>query len=143
MRKHDRVSAREPIRAVGLVHVVGGRLLVVRSRRQAAFYLPGGKIDPGETEADALHREVREELGLSLRPGSARFVGRYRTDACGEGAGTQVDLACYSGGVDGTPRPAAEIAELAWTTRDEYLRMPETAPAVVALLHDLHSTGAA
>jgi 8-oxo-dGTP diphosphatase len=27
---------------------------------------PGGEIEPGETETEAAHREIREELGLSL-----------------------------------------------------------------------------
>lgn len=128
---------------VGLVHVADGRLLMVRSKRQAAFYLPGGKIDPGETEVAALHREAHEELGVRLEAASVRFVGRYVADAYGEGAGTQVDLACYSAAFAGTPEPAAEIAELAWMNRDEYVGMAETAPAVVALLHDLRAEGAA
>ena len=54
------------ITVVGLVHVEAGRLLVVRSRNKKAFYLPGGKIEPGETPSDAVRREVREELGIEL-----------------------------------------------------------------------------
>ena len=55
------------ITVVGLVHVEAGRLLVVRSRNKKAFYLPGGKIEPGETPVeDAVRREVREELGIEI-----------------------------------------------------------------------------
>ena len=141
MRKHERVNKREPIRVVGLVHVVDDRLLLVRSRRQTAFYLHGGKIDPGETELRALHREVREELGLSLLARSERFVGRYLADACGQGEDARVNLACYSAEVSGTSRPAAEIAEVEWMTAEEYLRCAETAPAVVELWHDVDPAG--
>lgn len=30
------------------------------------WFPPGGKVEPGEGELDALHRELEEELGLSL-----------------------------------------------------------------------------
>lgn len=124
-----------PIRAVGLVHVAGGKLLLVRAARQRAFYLPGGKIDPGETELQALHREVREELGAGLS--GAQFHGRYTADAVGQGAGARVELACYRGVPDAEPRPSAEIAEVAWMDRAEYLAGSVTAPAIVELLADL------
>ncbi|WP_229679764.1 NUDIX hydrolase [Saccharopolyspora thermophila] len=140
MRKHEDVHnstspAPRLIRAVGLVRYVDRRLLLVRADYQVAFYLPGGKIDPGETEVEALHREVREELGVGLR--GADFLGRYLADAVGQGDGVRVELACYAGELDGEPRPAAEIAELAWLTRDEYLAHEVTAPAIVALFADL------
>lgn len=51
-----------------------GRFLV--TRRQAGVHLaglwefPGGKIDPDETHADALHRELREELDADVAVGN-------------------------------------------------------------------------
>ncbi|QUH00296.1 NUDIX domain-containing protein [Saccharopolyspora erythraea] len=140
MRKHGPVS--ETIRVVGLVHRVDGRVLLVRARWHAAFYLAGGKIEAGETELGALRREVDEELGVGLVAGSERFVGRYVTDAYGQGEGVQVDLSCYAAELSGQPEPAAEIAEMAWMTCAEYLAQPETAPAVVALLRDLEAESA-
>ncbi|WP_435738046.1 hypothetical protein V5D56_05485 [Cellulosimicrobium sp. PMB13] len=48
-----------PLRTVGWVHVRDGRLLAVRTTGKDRFFMPGGKVEPGElawiTPADA-HR---------------------------------------------------------------------------------------
>lgn len=36
---------------------------------------PGGKLEPGESPVDAAVREVREEVGVSIRPQSLLLVG--------------------------------------------------------------------
>ena len=127
------------ITVVGLVHVRDGRLLVVRSHRKAAFYLPGGKLEPGETPTAALHREVAEELGVGVRD-VAEFK-RYLEPAYGEGPDTLVDMTCFTAELDGSPLPSGEIAELAMVTAAEYAAHPETAPAIHRLLDDLVADG--
>lgn len=42
------------------------RSATVRAPRKLCF--PGGTIEPGEEEADAVRRELREELGIEIRP---------------------------------------------------------------------------
>lgn len=54
------------------VIVRDARLLVVRRSRfvvaPRAFCFPGGAIEQDESEEDALVREIREELGVTIRP---------------------------------------------------------------------------
>lgn len=55
----------------------GGRLLLIqRGHAPSAglWSVPGGRVEPGETLAEAAVREVREETGLVVRPGAV--VGR-------------------------------------------------------------------
>jgi len=45
------------------------RFLAVSRRNDATRWgLPGGKVDPGENNLQALLREVREEVGLEVNP---------------------------------------------------------------------------
>ena len=49
-----------------------GRLLLIKrghSPGAGLWSLPGGRIEPGETDAEALVREVREETGLAVEAG--------------------------------------------------------------------------
>ncbi|MFN2624567.1 MAG: NUDIX hydrolase [Mycobacteriales bacterium] len=60
-----------------------GRLLLVRRRHEPSrglWSLPGGRVEPGETAAEACVREVREETGLDVIVGdllSTVQVGDY------------------------------------------------------------------
>jgi 8-oxo-dGTP pyrophosphatase MutT (NUDIX family) len=127
------------IHAVGLVHVADGRLLVVRPVDKGAFYLPGGKPEAGETDEQAVRREVFEELGVGVT--ALTPFGRYVAPAYGEGPDAIVDLMCYGGELVGEPQPAAEVAELAHVTVGEYAAHTETAPAIHRLLDDLYAAG--
>jgi A/G-specific adenine glycosylase len=78
----DTVSARPPIRlrrtlphqevAVGVVWK-GGRVLITRRPEKALlgglWEFPGGKIETGESAAETVVRELREELEIEVRAG--------------------------------------------------------------------------
>jgi 8-oxo-dGTP diphosphatase len=66
----------------GIVHDRSGRLLLIRRGQEPSrglWSVPGGRVEPGETLAEAVEREVLEETGLRVRAG--REVGRIRIDA--------------------------------------------------------------
>lgn len=69
---------RGPIRCVGgIVHDEQRRLLLVRRRNEPGagrWSVPGGRVEPGETDAEALVREMAEETGLTVAAGA--LVGR-------------------------------------------------------------------
>ena len=96
-----------------LIRDDAGRMLVVRKRGTAAFMQPGGKRDAGEDDLTALGREIGEELGCRMVPGSARPLGEFECPAANE-PGWRVRASVYVVNVRGAVVPQAEIAEALW-----------------------------
>ena len=86
-----------------VVHDGRGRLLLIRRGHdpgRGLWSLPGGRVEPGETSAEALAREVREETGLAVEVGAE--VGRVRIPGPGV-VFEVVDLACTLTDPDARP----------------------------------------
>ena len=97
----------------GLCLMCGGKMLLARSKGDAHFQIPGGKIEPGETDLKALVREIQEELALSLDPGIARFVDQFVAKAAGR-EDVLVEVRLYEAELNGAPQASIEIADLSW-----------------------------
>jgi 8-oxo-dGTP diphosphatase len=94
--------------------VLDGRVLLVRKTDTRAFMNPGGKPELGESAAEALCRELAEEVGLAVRPGELTYLGRFRAEAANE-PGHLVDAEVFAVTVaDADVRPQLEIAEAVW-----------------------------
>jgi 8-oxo-dGTP diphosphatase len=121
-----------------LINVVGGavldslaepaRLLVARRTAPPQFAgmweFPGGKVEAGEAPEAALHRELREELGIDVVLGAELEAPEGSGWLLNERASMRVWFAEIA---DGDPWPLEDHDELRWVSiqdRDEALRLP-------------------
>jgi 8-oxo-dGTP diphosphatase len=109
------------IRCVGAIVTDGsGRLLLVRrghAPEAGRWSLPGGRVEPGESDAQAVVREVHEETGLWVEPG--RLVGAVERPGPG---GAVFDIYDYAASVSGGLLvPGDDAADARWVhPRDLY-----------------------
>jgi len=93
--------------------VLGGRRTEPPSLA-GGWELPGGKVEPGELPQDALHREIREELGVEIELGpmvQGPLAGAW---ALGDRYVMQVWLARITAG---EPRPLEDHDQLRVLTK--------------------------
>jgi ADP-ribose pyrophosphatase YjhB (NUDIX family) len=98
-----------------------GRVLLARRAREPSlglWDLPGGFVEEGEHPTDTLRRELLEETGLEVEPGS--FAGLWM-DEYGDGPDSESTLCLYwtARVVRGVLSPADDVSELAWFAADE------------------------
>jgi 8-oxo-dGTP diphosphatase len=91
-------------------------ILSTRSYGKDKYYIPGGKREQGETDVQALCREIKEELSVELNIGSMQFLGEFQAQAHEHPAGTIVKMTCYTADYTGVLKPDSEIEEIIWLT---------------------------
>lgn len=107
-----------------------GRILVVRKRGTSKYMLPGGKLEAGESPAQAAVRELYEEVGAELDPNSLVFLGEWTAPAANE-AGRSVHGHIFEHPwIDGLG-VRAEIENLLWLHPDEMGGREDLAPLLV------------
>jgi 8-oxo-dGTP diphosphatase len=112
-----------------------GRLLLIKRGHEPGaglWSVPGGRVEPGETDAEALVREMREETGLAVQAGP--LLGRVRRPAAGGQESAILDIRDYAATVTGgTLCPGDDAAEARWVAVSELPSLPITEGLVEAL----------
>lgn len=126
------------IDTVAWVRVEDGRILCARPRGRNVFYVPGGKREGRESDAETLLREIEEELTVLLDPETVAHAGTYEAAAPGLPDGTVVRMACYTADYRGDLGPSSEIEEIAWFSYADRDLVP---PVDQLLFDDLKAGG--
>lgn len=120
------------------IEIRNKKILVARSKGKEAFYIPGGKREEGESDGEALIREIEEELSVTLKNDSLSYYGTFSAQAHGHSEGVLVKMTCYEGAYEGKLMAAAEIDEMAWLPFEE---MDKTSHVDKVIFKDLRSKG--
>lgn len=108
------MNEKKVIRKAALLIFKDSKVMLARSKKNAeVFYMLGGKFEPGESDEECLRREVREEIGCEIEPGSLEFLQEFSAVPHGKG---KEDLLLiervYTGRIVGEPVAQSEIAEI-------------------------------
>ncbi|MNN76953.1 hypothetical protein D3C81_1933710 [compost metagenome] len=118
--------------------MVEGKVLGARSKGKDTYYFPGGKREPGETDADTLVREVEEELSVQIKPETITPFGTFEAAAHGKEEGVRVKMTCLTADFTGELSPASEIEELAWLSYKERERVSAVSRMIFDKLLELN-----
>lgn len=117
-------APRRTIRVVAAVIQKNERYLITQRRKTAVLPLmwefPGGKVEEGEADADALKREVLERLGVEVEVGQLiSFVSHPYEHYT-------VDLHLYECKLKSEGLQAKAVNDFKWVTSSEFDQFPFT-----------------
>jgi len=142
-RAGESIQEKSPVECVGAVirDESGRMLLIVRGHEpgKGLWSVPGGRIEPGETDEQAVVREVAEETGLRVVCG--RLLGTAELPGL---AGTRVIVRDYlaelAGGSAGQAAVAGDdAADVRWVSSAEADAMEARGELTTGLLRTLRS----
>lgn len=120
------------------IHLVDGKLLSTKSYGKDVYYIPGGKREAGETDVEALLREIKEELSVDLVVDTIAHLETFEAQAHGKPEGTVVRMTCYTADFTGVLTASAEVEELVWLS---YADRETSSPVDKIIFDFLHEKG--
>ena len=112
------------IRVVAAVIARDGRYLVTQRRPTAVLPLlwefPGGKVEVGETDIQALKREVEHRVGVEIEPGAQISSVSHSYEHY------TVELHLYDCRVAHGEPQALNVHQFRWVESDDFDRLPFT-----------------
>jgi 8-oxo-dGTP diphosphatase len=105
-------------KAAGII-IKDRRLLVERSKGKDVFVAPGGKLETGETSAQAVMRELKEEFQLDITENDLEAFGTFYAEAAGShNTGKKLRMDVFMVKYTGMIVPDSEVEEVRWISSD-------------------------
>lgn len=99
--------------------------LMTSEKWKGVWVVPGGKVEEGETEEEALRREMREELGIEID--RIEKVGEKRKPAGSDFHKPDMEfhfIDFFAHALSTQVKPNSEIVEYGWFSVEEALKLP-------------------
>ncbi|MFT4534199.1 MAG: 8-oxo-dGTP pyrophosphatase MutT (NUDIX family) [Saprospiraceae bacterium] len=137
----EETSNKQPLKEIdkiAWIEIKNKKLLSTKSIGKTAYYIPGGKRDPGENDTQTLVREIKEELSVGIVPETIKYMGTYKAQADGHTTGIIVRMTCYTADYAGGLATANEIEELKWLEYHDYDKISHVDKVIFDHLHFLN-----
>ncbi|MEM6894499.1 MAG: NUDIX domain-containing protein [Bacteroidota bacterium] len=99
---------------IAFIETRNGQVLSTKSKGKTKYYIPGGKRELGESDAQTLTREIAEELNVKIDIDTIEYVGTFKAQSDGAKDGVLVKMTCYKAKYKGNMKPTSEIEEIRW-----------------------------
>jgi len=119
---------------LALIDVQNKKVLSTLSKGKDIWYIPGGKREEGETDAQALIREIKEELSVTIISDSIEPFGVFEAQAHGKPEGTIVRMTCYTAKFFGILKASSEVDEFKYV---DYSWKEKSSPVDKIIFDDL------
>jgi ADP-ribose pyrophosphatase YjhB (NUDIX family) len=127
----DRFYPSRPVLTASVAVIREGRILLATRGKppgEGLFSLPGGRVELGETLAEAALRELREEVGVEAKLigliAPVEFIERDEKGHIRHHVVIAAHAACW---VSGEPQTGPEAKEIRWVTERDIADLPLTA----------------
>jgi ADP-ribose pyrophosphatase YjhB (NUDIX family) len=125
----------KPIDKLAWIELKNKSILSTKSYGKDKYYIPGGKREIGETDEQALLREIHEELDVIIDKNTVNYIGVFEAQAHGHKEGVSVKMTCYSGKYSGILKASSEIEEIRWLKYSDKDKISEVDKLIFDFLH--------
>ena len=101
----------------GIIFDEQGRVLLVHRTDYDLWNLPGGALEAGETPWEGAIREIKEEIGVTIK--NIKFFGEFSSPSFYSQTFTINRI--YLGEINNNPTPQNEIEDIIWLSKEDFI----------------------